>query len=208
MTRFKSASTGRRRGLNLLLRVSASYSAPEFIFNYSFSFHIYIYLSSSYPSQPIALYDVDPTSAEETKRRAHAMLAHSKWEANAIAQSKSGASAESGSAREPEDDGFTSGGRDSAIGSQGDLSEAGISSSLFNKMRRGRHVRRRQSGSLDEDAASVRLFVARGMEVLVAQSYSKNLGLYAERIGAMNVISSSPEAAARCGVLNSLLAHI
>ncbi|RYR55267.1 hypothetical protein Ahy_A06g030505 [Arachis hypogaea] len=53
------------------------------------------------------------------------------------------------------------------------------------------------SGSLDEDAASVRLFVARGMEVLVAQSYSKNLGLYAERIGAMNVISSSSESATR-----------
>nr|AMK47963.1 putative aspartate aminotransferase P2 [Lupinus angustifolius] len=53
------------------------------------------------------------------------------------------------------------------------------------------------SGSLDEDAASVRLFVARGLEVLVAQSYSKNLGLYAERIGAINVISSSPESAAR-----------
>lgn len=41
--------------------------------------------------------------------------------------------------------------------------------------------------------------MARGMEVLVAQSYSKNLGLYAERIGAINVISSSPEASARCG---------
>ncbi|KAJ7958542.1 Aspartate aminotransferase [Quillaja saponaria] len=53
------------------------------------------------------------------------------------------------------------------------------------------------SGSLDEDASSVRLFVARGMEVLVAQSYSKNLGLYAERVGAMNVVSSSAEAAAR-----------
>lgn len=41
--------------------------------------------------------------------------------------------------------------------------------------------------------------MARGMEVLVAQSYSKNLGLYAERVGAINVISSSPEDAARCG---------
>ncbi|RZB68578.1 Aspartate aminotransferase P2, mitochondrial isoform E [Glycine soja] len=57
------------------------------------------------------------------------------------------------------------------------------------------------SGSLDEDAASVRLFVARGMEVLVAQSYSKNLGLYAERIGAINVVSSSPESAARSSFL-------
>ncbi|KAJ9167681.1 hypothetical protein P3X46_019295 [Hevea brasiliensis] len=53
------------------------------------------------------------------------------------------------------------------------------------------------SGSLDADAASVRLFAARGMELLVAQSYSKNLGLYAERIGAINVICSSVDAAAR-----------
>ncbi|KAK8544772.1 hypothetical protein V6N13_045849 [Hibiscus sabdariffa] len=53
------------------------------------------------------------------------------------------------------------------------------------------------SGSLDADAASVRMFVARGMEVIAAQSYSKNLGLYAERIGAIIVVCSSPEAAAR-----------
>ncbi|CAA7398024.1 unnamed protein product [Spirodela intermedia] len=42
------------------------------------------------------------------------------------------------------------------------------------------------SGDLDTDASSVRLFVSRGLELLVAQSYSKNLGLYAERVGAMN----------------------
>ncbi|KAL9230290.1 hypothetical protein vseg_005663 [Gypsophila vaccaria] len=53
------------------------------------------------------------------------------------------------------------------------------------------------SGSLDEDASSVRLFAARGMELLVAQSYSKNLGLYAERIGAINVVCSSSDAATR-----------
>ncbi|KAK6274163.1 hypothetical protein POUND7_011246 [Theobroma cacao] len=53
------------------------------------------------------------------------------------------------------------------------------------------------SGSLDTDAASVRMFVARGMEVIAAQSYSKNLGLYAERIGAINVVCSSPDAASR-----------
>ncbi|MCL7026493.1 hypothetical protein MKW94_022794 [Papaver nudicaule] len=53
------------------------------------------------------------------------------------------------------------------------------------------------SGSLDQDASSVRLFAARGMEVFVAQSYSKNLGLYAERIGAINVICSSPDVATR-----------
>ncbi|KAF9662085.1 hypothetical protein SADUNF_Sadunf18G0016700 [Salix dunnii] len=53
------------------------------------------------------------------------------------------------------------------------------------------------SGSLDADASSVRLFAARGMELLVAQSYSKNLGLYVERIGAINVVCSSADAAAR-----------
>ncbi|KAE9445399.1 hypothetical protein C3L33_22701, partial [Rhododendron williamsianum] len=57
------------------------------------------------------------------------------------------------------------------------------------------------SGSLDEDASSVRLFAARGMELLVAQSYSKNLGLYAERIGAINVLCSSADAATRYGPL-------
>ncbi|CAI0416534.1 unnamed protein product [Linum tenue] len=53
------------------------------------------------------------------------------------------------------------------------------------------------SGSLDQDAASVRLFAARGMEIFVAQSYSKNLGLYSERIGAINVVCSSSDTAAR-----------
>ncbi|XP_047251680.1 aspartate aminotransferase, chloroplastic isoform X2 [Capsicum annuum] len=53
------------------------------------------------------------------------------------------------------------------------------------------------SGSLDQDASSVRLFAARGMELLVAQSYSKNLGLYGERIGAINVLCSSADAATR-----------
>ncbi|VFQ60719.1 unnamed protein product [Cuscuta campestris] len=53
------------------------------------------------------------------------------------------------------------------------------------------------SGSLDADASSVRMFAARGMELLVAQSYSKNLGLYGERVGAINVVCSSAEAATR-----------
>ncbi|KAG9456244.1 hypothetical protein H6P81_000752 [Aristolochia fimbriata] len=53
------------------------------------------------------------------------------------------------------------------------------------------------SGSLDTDAASVRYFVSRGMEIFVAQSYSKNLGLYAERIGALNVVCSTSDAALR-----------
>lgn len=37
------------------------------------------------------------------------------------------------------------------------------------------------SGDMDKDAYSVRYFAERGMEFLVAQSYSKNFGLYNER---------------------------
>ncbi|XP_078439335.1 aspartate aminotransferase 5 [Wolffia australiana] len=53
------------------------------------------------------------------------------------------------------------------------------------------------SGDLDTDASSVRLFASCGLELLVAQSYSKNLGLYAERVGAINVVCSSADAALR-----------
>ncbi|XP_038983660.1 aspartate aminotransferase, chloroplastic-like isoform X1 [Phoenix dactylifera] len=53
------------------------------------------------------------------------------------------------------------------------------------------------SGNLDADAYAVRLFVERGLELLVAQSYGKNLGLYGERIGAINIVCSSSETAVR-----------
>ena len=43
------------------------------------------------------------------------------------------------------------------------------------------------SGDLDRDSYSVRLFVNRGFELFCTQSYAKNLGLYGERIGALNV---------------------
>ncbi|KPA85956.1 putative aspartate aminotransferase [Leptomonas pyrrhocoris] len=44
------------------------------------------------------------------------------------------------------------------------------------------------SGSLDEDAFAARLFAGLGLEVMVAQSFSKNMGLYSERAGALSVI--------------------
>ena len=53
------------------------------------------------------------------------------------------------------------------------------------------------TGDLEGDAAAPRLFAARGLELFVAQSYSKNLGLYAERIGALNLLASDAAAAAR-----------
>lgn len=53
------------------------------------------------------------------------------------------------------------------------------------------------TGDLDEDAYAPRLFVDRGIPTLVAQSYSKNLGLYGERVGALSVVCESKEEATR-----------
>ncbi|XP_054167410.1 aspartate aminotransferase, cytoplasmic-like [Oppia nitens] len=44
------------------------------------------------------------------------------------------------------------------------------------------------SGDLDKDANSVRYFVDRGFEILCAQSFAKNFGLYNERIGNLTVV--------------------
>lgn len=45
------------------------------------------------------------------------------------------------------------------------------------------------SGSLDQDAAPLRLFASTpGMELLLAQSFAKNMGLYGERVGALSVL--------------------
>eukprot|EP00210_Caulerpa_lentillifera_P008788 g8384.t1 len=53
------------------------------------------------------------------------------------------------------------------------------------------------TGSLEEDAFAPRLFAEKGMEFIVAQSYSKNLGLYAERIGGLNFVLNTNEVAKR-----------
>lgn len=53
------------------------------------------------------------------------------------------------------------------------------------------------SGSLVEDAYAPRYFESRGLEFFVAQSYSKNLGLYGERVGALNVVTKDSETAGK-----------
>ena len=53
------------------------------------------------------------------------------------------------------------------------------------------------SGSLDEDAFAPRLFESRGIEFICAQSYSKNLGLYGERVGALNFVLADAQSAGR-----------
>ncbi|XP_063239873.1 aspartate aminotransferase, cytoplasmic-like [Bacillus rossius redtenbacheri] len=46
------------------------------------------------------------------------------------------------------------------------------------------------SGDLDNDVWPVRYFVERGIEFLCAQSFSKNMGLYDERLGCLLVVAS------------------
>jgi len=54
------------------------------------------------------------------------------------------------------------------------------------------------SGDLDADAWAPRFFAhEKGLELLVAQSYSKNLGLYGERVGALNFVLADPATAGR-----------
>ncbi|PVV04324.1 hypothetical protein BB560_001173 [Smittium megazygosporum] len=53
------------------------------------------------------------------------------------------------------------------------------------------------SGNPVEDAYSLRLFAESGLQMMLAQSFAKNLGLYGERTGAISVICSSPEEKAR-----------
>merc|ERR1712224_441387 len=53
------------------------------------------------------------------------------------------------------------------------------------------------SGDLITDAFAVRMFADAGVEMLVSQSYAKNLGLYGERVGALHLIASDAENAGR-----------
>ncbi|XP_069545575.1 aspartate aminotransferase, cytoplasmic-like [Brachyistius frenatus] len=49
------------------------------------------------------------------------------------------------------------------------------------------------SGSLDKDAWAIRFFVSEGFELFVAQSFSKNFGLYNERVGNLTVVAQDNE---------------
>lgn len=62
------------------------------------------------------------------------------------------------------------------------------------------------SGDARIDAASLRLFVEDGHKVALVQSFSKNMGLYGQRVGALSVVADSQEEAQR--VLSQLKVHI
>ncbi|KAJ3130871.1 Aspartate aminotransferase, cytoplasmic [Physocladia obscura] len=51
------------------------------------------------------------------------------------------------------------------------------------------------SGDLDKDAWAVRYFVEQGFDLLCAQSFSKNFGLYSERVGCLTGVFSNSEVA-------------
>ncbi len=48
---------------------------------------------------------------------------------------------------------------------------------------------------LDEDAEGLRIFAASHQELLVASSYSKNFGLYNERVGALTLVAANSDVA-------------
>jgi aspartate/tyrosine/aromatic aminotransferase len=58
------------------------------------------------------------------------------------------------------------------------------------------------ANGLDEDAAGVRTLAQAAPELLVAGSFSKNFGLYSERVGALTLVATSADAA------QSALSHI
>jgi len=49
------------------------------------------------------------------------------------------------------------------------------------------------TGSLSNDRWSVCMFAERGIEMMIAQSYSKNMGLYGERVGCASVVCADQE---------------
>ncbi|HAV5987350.1 amino acid aminotransferase [Serratia sp. IR-2025] len=50
---------------------------------------------------------------------------------------------------------------------------------------------------LEEDAQGLRIFAAKHQELIVASSYSKNFGLYNERVGACTIVAADAETAER-----------
>lgn len=53
------------------------------------------------------------------------------------------------------------------------------------------------SGSLDKDAWAVRYFVSKGFELFCAQSFSKNFGLYNERVGNLTIVGEDKDSVQR-----------
>ena len=53
------------------------------------------------------------------------------------------------------------------------------------------------TGDLENDANAIRMFVRRGFQMLISQSFAKNCGLYGERIGALHIVCANSDTAIR-----------
>lgn len=53
--------------------------------------------------------------------------------------------------------------------------------------------------SLEEDVFAIRYFVSQGHELLVANSFAKNLGLYGERVGTISIVTQNKETTRKVG---------
>lgn len=62
------------------------------------------------------------------------------------------------------------------------------------------------SGDLEKDSLAAHIFVRHGLEFGTAQSFSKNMGLYGERVGCASFVCKSKDAAVRVqGVLKNII---
>lgn len=53
------------------------------------------------------------------------------------------------------------------------------------------------TGDLQKDAWPIRYFISEGFQILAAQSFAKNIGLYGERVGALHVVGANKETSAK-----------
>lgn len=60
------------------------------------------------------------------------------------------------------------------------------------------------SGDLDKDAWALRMFIDRGIDMLVCQSFAKNMGLYGERAGALHVVLNNATAETKAAIESQL----
>jgi aspartate/tyrosine/aromatic aminotransferase len=49
------------------------------------------------------------------------------------------------------------------------------------------------TGDLEEDAWSIRYFIQQGFQMILSQSFAKNMGLYGERCGALHVVAHNKD---------------
>uniref|UniRef100_H2NB91 Aspartate aminotransferase n=1 Tax=Pongo abelii TaxID=9601 RepID=H2NB91_PONAB len=61
------------------------------------------------------------------------------------------------------------------------------------------------SGNLERDAWAIRYFVSEGFEFFCAQSFSKNFGLYNERVGNLTVVGKEPEGILRVSQMEKIV---